>query len=219
MADVSPDALALLGEPEPTLTLPDVSDMAYADLNPRERRFVDLVAEGRTKAYAARAVGWGGSPWSLYRRLKELDPAIEARRAYLAKKSEVDALSIASEYAAIGFANVQDLVDVDGNPIPLHELPREVAAAIVSLDVTETEVNAELKTRTYKYKLHPKTQALESLVKLFGLEAPKKVALTDAEGKDLPAMTDIEAARRIAFALAVAGRKLDAIDVIPEDQT
>jgi phage terminase small subunit len=70
-------------------------------------------------------------------------------------KCGITAEMLAEEYKKLAFSNMQDLEDKDGNAIPLHELPRDVAAAIQSVKGTEI-------------KLHSKEKALDSLGRHIG---------------------------------------------------
>ena len=47
----------------------------------------------------------------------------------------VTAETIKAELARVGFASVRDLYDADGNLLPPHELPDDVAATIAGIDV------------------------------------------------------------------------------------
>lgn len=138
-----------------------------------------------------------GFPWRAYRKVYDASkmtqhtvlrectdllarPAIAARvtelQAIANRKLEVSVEKIVTELARIAFFDPRDLFDANGNPIPINELPVDVAAVIAGLDVEEkagsmkivpgSDVPLEyLASRVKKYKLTNKLQALEVLAK------------------------------------------------------
>jgi phage terminase small subunit len=84
---------------------------------------------------------------------------------------------VLNEYTRIGFANIQDFMKDGMTFEDFVKLPREVAAAIHSVEVEEFQGGKEgrAKSRKVKFKLLDKLQALESLSKYLGLyEADNK---------------------------------------------
>jgi phage terminase small subunit len=86
--------------------------------------------------------------------------SIKLRLDYLkceiAEKCGVTAEMLAQEYKKLAFSNMQDFEDKNGKTIPLHKLPRDVAAAIQTIDAYGD------------FKLHSKEKALDSLGKHIG---------------------------------------------------
>ncbi len=74
----------------------------------------------------------------------------------LAKKCGITAEMLTEEYKKLAFSNMQDFEDKDGKAIPLHELPRDVAAAIQTIDAYGD------------FKLHSKEKSLDSLGRHIG---------------------------------------------------
>lgn len=103
------------------------------------------------------------------------------------------------EYARFAFANIRDFVSFGPDGVAIRDMddltPDQVAAVG---EVTETVTQTG---KTVKFKLHDKLRALDALSRHLGMDAPQKVALTDADGEG-PALSSIEVARRLAFLLA-----------------
>lgn len=117
---------------------------------------------------------------------------------------------IALEAARIAFFDARELFDDDGNPIPISELPEDVARVIVGLDVEDLfERDAEGKRTKVgivrKYKLGPKMQALEMLARWRKMLEQSKPGDIDPARQELEAKTDeeLEAEARAALELAV----------------
>jgi len=78
---------------------------------------------------------------------------------------------LAQEYKSIAFSNITDFLNPDGTIAldKLHELPKEMTAAIESVQVIET-TNPKTKevTKNVKIKLYSKTSALEAIGRHLG---------------------------------------------------
>ena len=77
-------------------------------------------------------------------------------KSEIAEKCGVTAEMLTREYKKLAFSNMQDFEDEDGKTIPLHKLPRDVAAAIQTIDAYGD------------FKLHNKEKALDSLGRHIG---------------------------------------------------
>lgn len=104
-----------------------------------------------------------------------------------AVRTEINSDIVIQEIAKLGFSNMQDFYDKTGQLIPVHELPRHIAAAIS--EVTEKVIGSigEQEVLERKYKLIDKKGSLELLgrnLKLF----TDKTELTGADGQ--PLVTD-----------------------------
>lgn len=75
------------------------------------------------------------------------------------------------EAAGLAYSNIQDIFDADGNLRPIQQLPREVAAAIASVEVVKKNLAAgDGQTDTvHKLKLWDKPKNLEMIFKHLGL--------------------------------------------------
>jgi phage terminase small subunit len=95
------------------------------------------------------------------RRIQVRIQALMDRRA---KRTDITADRVLQELASLGFANIQDLYDDQGQLLPPHLLPRELAAAVE--EVTEETVGTgENQTRRWRYKIAGKKPPLELLGK------------------------------------------------------
>lgn len=91
---------------------------------------------------------------------------IAKAKAVLAVKLDITAERVVAEFAKIGFVNVEDFTDEDGNLKKISEIGRENMAAVSSIEVTKDKGK-----RTVKFRLHSKTKALDSLGKHLGIFA------------------------------------------------
>jgi phage terminase small subunit len=157
-------------------------------LNARQRNFIDeyLVDLNATKA----AIRAGYSEKTAHvigcENLKKPNilSAIQDRRDQLAAKAGVTQERVVEEYAKIAFLDPQLLFDDDGHLLPIQSIPKEVAAAIGGLDVSQRQTSQgedpEWET-VKKIKLIDKKGALDSLARHLGLfERDNKQRLGDA---------------------------------------
>jgi phage terminase small subunit len=88
------------------------------------------------------------------------------------KRTEITADQVIQELAKIGFHNVQDYIN-EGNTVKdFTKIPREHAASVSSVKVTERKIGTgktAAKENTTEFKLHDKRAALESLGKHLGI--------------------------------------------------
>lgn len=133
--------------------------------------------------------------------------AIAKAQSVRAERLEISADRVAQEYARIAFAQMSDFVTFgpDGVTVrDLGDLTPDQVAAVAEVSQTTTQGGGSI-----KFKLHDKLAALNALTKHLGMNAPDKVALTNAKGDDLVEERDpIEMARLIAFTLAEAQAKM-----------
>lgn len=75
------------------------------------------------------------------------------------------------EIAAIAYSNVQGVFDKQGNLLPVHQWPKEVAATIREVEVVKRNltVGDGLMDDVHKIKTWDKVKALEMLAKHLGL--------------------------------------------------
>lgn len=169
--------------------------------NTRQERFVQELVKGNSGREALRRAGFSPSPGHSSRLLRR--PDIQQRYEELAgaamRHTEVTAVRVINEIAAIAFANMIDFItfDADGKPqASLAKLSREQTAALV-------EFSAD--TRRVRFKLADKLEALAHLGKMLGLFR-ERMELSGTGGAPIETreISDFEAARRIAFVLAKA---------------
>src|SRR5262249_13151144 len=82
--------------------------------------------------------------------------------------SRITAERVINELAKIAFADLQMLLAEDGKILPLEEIDPALAAAISEYDETTRTTKAGV-VITRRIKLHPKLEALDKLMRYFGL--------------------------------------------------
>lgn len=94
----------------------------------------------------------------------EVADAIDESMRKRANKVEITAERVLREAARLALYDVRKLCKDDGSLVPLTELDDDIAAAIVGIDITDSELGS-----TYKYRLADKNSAIERLFKHLGL--------------------------------------------------
>lgn len=94
---------------------------------------------------------------------------LEKKRTELEIKTGVKAESVIRELAALGFYNVQDLVNDENCAIKISKAEREILKPVVGLKVTETITKAGERIIVTDLKLANKIEALVSLGKHLGV--------------------------------------------------
>lgn len=89
-----------------------------------------------------------------------------------AKKAGITAEMVIAEMKKIGFANIQDFIESGNNIKDISELPRELTAAVESIqtDVRHDGGKSEGYTEKVKFKLHSKLGALNSLAEILKIK-------------------------------------------------
>ena len=109
-------------------------------------------------------------------------PVIQARikelQAELQKNTGVTAESVVAELAKVGFSNIKDFIESDNNITDLSDLPRELTAAVESVqaDIRHDSGDSDGYTEKVKFKLHSKLAALDQLGRHLGLFEKDKPA-------------------------------------------
>ncbi len=107
-------------------------------LTAKQKLFVDEYLIDLNASAAARRAKY--SPRTAFRIGQEnlqkpaIQAAIQLRMADREKRTEITQDRVLQEYARIAFLDPRKLVDENGNPLPLHKLSDDVAAAIAGLD-------------------------------------------------------------------------------------
>lgn len=94
---------------------------------------------------------------------EEIQEYLNERRMQLAAKAKVTPERVLEELTRIALSNPADLYDENGNLLPVHKLPREVSAALASIEV----VKGGKKKGQPRYRQHDKVKALELIGKHF----------------------------------------------------
>lgn len=171
-----------------TVTQSNIDDLglisAYKQLRPLERMFVDAYLadlENDARAAGRRVVEHLASQdakrhtekWYADKLMAQplVRAAITERIEELARKMEISAFIVLKEVGNIAKSSMADYLSFDaiGDPtLKLHLCTPEQLAAIQSIEIEENMATGKRKT---KFKLHPKVQALDMLMKHLGLYA------------------------------------------------
>lgn len=157
------------------------------NLTPKQEKFAQEVASGKSQADAYRAAFdcAKSKPETIYKRASELmaDGKVSGRvaelRGMIADKLAISNERVLREVARLALFDPRRLFRPDGSPMPISELDDDTAAAIAGLEVVE-EFEGSGEDRVFigytkKYKISDKNAALEKLCKHLGLYAPQKV--------------------------------------------
>lgn len=108
--------------------------------------------------------------------------AVEKATARQLESAELSAVRVLEEMRRLGFSNVQDLFDANGDMIPIHKLTREQAACISSIEVVMKNATAGdgKIDRVLKFRMWDKRATLEMLGKHFAL-LTERVQIEGAE--------------------------------------
>lgn len=175
-------------------------------LQSRVEIFATAIIEGKTQADAYRLAYPASKNWdnqkvaqkaSVFARSKPVKERIADLRAKAAQANEIRATDILAELKRLAFFDIRKLVDAEGNPLPVNQLPDDVAAALVGLDIVQFG-NADAGRGTVmKIKMADKLGALTTLARHLGLLSDK---LKIGEDQDNPLSS------LLAFLQAGAGR-------------
>lgn len=104
-------------------------------------------------------------------RKPEIAALVKAATAKQLERADLTAARVLEEMRRLGFANVQDLFDANGDMIPIHKLTREQAACISSFEVVMKNATAGdgKIDRVLKFRMWDKRATLEMLGKHFAL--------------------------------------------------
>lgn len=148
-------------------------------LSDRHQIFVWEYLKSLNASHAAKAAGYSLGThaqigWNLLER-EDIKAAILFEQTRRLAKHEAAAHRIIGELCGIAFANMHDLYN--GTDIPdLSRLTREQWAAIQEVTTeyyTEGKGDDAQQVKRVKIKYHPKTAAIEQLIKMLGLAQPE----------------------------------------------
>ena len=140
--------------------------------------FVRGLVAGLAGAEAYRRAGYKAKNADVCAVQLQKRPDIQARLEYLQAKAieslDIEIDRILQEDTYIAFSDVKDLLDEEGNPIPVEQLPDKVSHAISSLKITTDQAG---RTVT-EYKLWPKDKSLDRFYRYKGLYEKDNVQST-----------------------------------------
>lgn len=179
----------------------EVGKSAYEQLRNTERRFVDeyIVTDDAIGAYVLSSKMASGQRSNVLRvraleiiRRPLVQAAIRERQEYLRQKSDITAEAIIGEVAKMAFSNMINYGKVaeDGSfALDLTTTTTDQFAAIQEITTEENESESDGGKRSYskrsKIKLHSKNDALDKLMRRFGLYAPDRHEFSGPGGKPI----------------------------------
>ena len=172
---------------------------AYEQLTARQRRFVDLIVQGRKRAEAVRAIGYKGNRPNdaAYNMLQRplIRQAVAERDQMWMEGVDVSKAMIATELARVGMFDPRRMVDENGAMRPLRELDDDTAAAIQSVEIHEEfedppddEEFTRPRTaigRTVKVRVAGKVEALRELAAIYRMKGDENQVAAGAVGPGL----------------------------------
>src|SRR5262245_58827308 len=128
--------------------------------------FVEEYCADKNATQAAKRAGYpvksAGEIGSRLLKKVSISRAVERELARQAKRIQVDAGVVLTEYARIATADARKAFGRDGRLKRIHEMPEDLTRAISSFEVTTDDTGV---SRLSKVKFWPKTAALEALGK------------------------------------------------------
>lgn len=173
-----------------------------AELNIRERRFVEEYLVDLSAKQAAIRAGLGKTPKSaseIASRMRRKQTVATAISALLAERAGATGSRIIEELGKLAFADVTDIVKVkDGRVIvtDTDQLSPDQRAAIAEISETVNENG-----RTIKVKMHEKGAALDRLAKVLGMYRDR-VELSGPDGGAITVESVVDVRARILERLA-----------------
>lgn len=150
-------------------------------LTPKQETFCQVyiktgnASEAFRHAYSPPATWKDKSVWerasALLKKVKVASRVSELQAEYI-KANELSPEKVLKEWGKIGFADLREVVDDNGNLLPVKEWPDNVAGAVQSIKVRqefEGDGDNRRPVDLIEVKLWPKTAALDALSKNLGL--------------------------------------------------
>jgi len=142
-------------------------------LTPKQKRFVDeyLVDLNAKKAAiragysekTAKAIGFENlTKPSVQKYLSERQKARSSR-------TEITQDRVLEEYAKLAYVQPKDFYGEDGDVLPIHQMPDDVAACITGIDVSNRKIGEDDYETIKKIRFADKKGALDSLAKHLGM--------------------------------------------------
>lgn len=177
--------------------------------NARYERFAQALADGETADKAYVIAGFKRNRGNASR--LKADESIVARvneiLASAAQRVEIDKARVLAELGRIGFSDIRKMFTSNGSLKRVEDLDDDAAACLSAIEVVTKRVpggeEGEVE-HVAKIKLWDKRAALVDIGKHLGMFT-EKVEHSGPEGGPIQ-ISDVEAARRIAFALTKGAR-------------
>lgn len=168
---------------------PEVS-AAYIACTDKQRALALNLAKGMFKSDAMRAAGYSeGQSRKCHKDVVDHPNVVTLSQWYASqaiKKNEVTVERVIEEAARIVLADIRTIFDENGNILPIHDMPDDIARCLAGIDVFEEYTGKgdkrEILGYTKKLKFWNKLDAIEKLAKIKGWYAPEKLEV-DATDK------------------------------------
>lgn len=138
-------------------------------LTAKQQRFVEeYLIDGNATQAAVRA---GYKDGCIGRRLvtkSHVEAAIAEAQGRRSERTLVQADDVVRQLVRMGLADPRRLYDEEGNLLPPHKLPEDIAMAVQAVDVIRNISPEGVVTETYKYKLSDRVKPLEMIGKHLG---------------------------------------------------
>lgn len=166
----------------------------FLKLNRADQLFVDMMVKHGVGTKAVREINPAAKRPDLIasKRLKKpgVREAIAERTAEAIAAVGVTPLRTLQELVACAYFNPKRLQNAEGEWLPVHEWPDDVAAAVIGMDIEETHIgkgeNRQLLRRVTKPRAAPKVEAIKLLMQ-YQKMLTEKHELSGPNGKPLAA--------------------------------
>ena len=98
----------------------------------------------------------------------DISSAIQERMNYRSERTKVTLDQVVREAARLALFDPRKMFDSDGTPKAIQDLDDDTAACIAGLDVANISSGDDAISTVLKYKLAPKGQAIDTLMKHLG---------------------------------------------------
>jgi phage terminase small subunit len=181
-------------------------------LSVQQKLFADEYLKDRNGTRAAIAAGYSengatqiGSRLLTYVNIQEY---LNKKVATIAERANVQAVDVLKEIKKLATSDIRKIFDEDGNLLPVHLLPDDVAASIASIEVVTSRIPGTEPVEvehTHKIKFWDKRGSLELLGKHLKMFT-EKVEMSGPEGGPIK-LTDTDSAAKIAAIMALAQKR------------
>lgn len=130
---------------------------AYYEAYPNSKRWSEVTVDANASRLAKNS--------KVIARLNELTSKV---RASAEQKCIASTDRVLQQLSEIGFADMRDLFDKEGIPLPPNQLPDRIARCVVSVDAFAVGGGM-----MYKYRLNPKDKSLALMAQILGMLQPK----------------------------------------------
>lgn len=192
--------------------LPREYARALRKCTPKQRAWLrELERNGYRTWKAGKKLELGEGTVSRWRRMAHVQAVLALQAEMVDLADTTSFLRLRSELSAIANFDVRRLFDENGKMKHPKDWDDDTAAAIQGLDIEERHTRAEDGTKltellsTTKPRAYNKLSAIETLIQLKNLGAPKRLEVTGKDGAPLiPDVqpNELEIARRLAFLLS-----------------